>query len=491
MIRLPGPAFTAGLLLLLASVVSSCSNDAEERGFVVLGKDGFRIHGKPFFPMVVNYIASVRAVGDSLWIGPSPNYASFDPRSASRERHMAALRADMELIRELGFNTVRMVGFADQAFERDSLWFTVHNSADRDTLIQLEKDGSYERYLQAVSDMLDAVRAAGLRAILLTQVRPYRTINDDHFARIADRFANDTVIMAYDLFNEPLYFDRPERPKEEAHGILRHWRDLFDTHAPNQLYTLGLTGIRETFEFDPNMLGVDFISYHPYEYEPDQVRNELRWYHNNVDVPWIIGETAIPADNDSVPYEAQRSFAEKTLLQSRACGALGYSWWQFQDVEWGTFHADHMGVLNRDGVTRTASGAEVKGSVKPVAEAFKDFDPWADVGECLCLPNYLNYSSGKVCKVTGRLVDGDGNPINEGVILAWNEHWNTSHHTTSERDGRFELHAPFWLYHWMASGTRYSMDRGDCNPNGFRRGADGIPAYELGDIVLARLTFVE
>jgi Cellulase (glycosyl hydrolase family 5) len=469
----------------------ACSRKEGQRGFITLQDSTFMVNGRPFFPMAINYIAAVRAVGDSLWIGPSVNYASFDPDASSRARQRALLRSDMELIKEMGFNTVRIVGFSEQAFERDTLCFAARNAVGSDTLIQLETPGSCERYLDAVGEMLDAVRMAGLRAILLTQVRPDRTIDDAHFARIADRFVNDTVVLAYDLFNEPLYFDRPERPKSEAREILEHWRALFDAHAPNHLYTIGLTGIRETFEFDPNMLLVDFISYHPYEYEPDQVRNELRWYHNNVDVPWIIGETAIPADNDSVPYVEQRAFAEKTLLQSRACGAIGYSWWQYQDVKWGRFHADYMGVLNREGETRTSSGALVNGTVKPVAEVFKKFDPWANPGECICLPNYLNYSDGRVSKVTGRLVDPDGKPIPEGTIIAWNEEWNASYHTTSEADGRFELRAPLFLYHWMASATRHNMERGDCPPPAFTRGVDGIPAFELGDVVLERLGFAE
>jgi hypothetical protein len=125
--------------------------------------------------------------------------------------------------------------------------------------------------------------------------------------------------------------------------------------------------------------------------------------------------------------------------------------------------------------------------VKPVADAIREFDPWVDPGECLCLPNYLNYSEGRVCKVTGRLVDQGGRPISDGTIIAWNEFWTSSHHTTSTADGRFELRSPFWLFHWMVSATCFSMDRGDCDPNAFRRGADGIPAFEIGDVTLERL----
>ena len=478
---------------LLLALFSACGPSWSERGGVDLEASGFTMHGSPFFPMVLNYEVSIRAVGDSIWVGAGVHYASFDPSAIpDRESCRRQLRADMTLIAELGFNTVRLVGFSHMEHARDSIWLNAWSKRGGDTLIHLVDKGAYARYLSALDDMLAAVREAGLRAIMLTELRPDRPLTEDQFARIADHFVNDTVILAYDLFNEPLYFDRIERPKEEAFRILRHWRRVFDAHAPNQLYTLGLTGIRETFEFDPNMLGVDFISFHPYEYEPDQVRNELRWYHNNVDVPWIIGETAIPADDDSVPYTAQFEFAQRTLLQGRACGALGYSWWQYQDVRWGKFHSDLMGVLNREGTTTTTKEQlQVNGTIKPVAKAFQQFDPWTDAGECVCLPNSLNYSEGRVCKITGRLVDVRGQPINEGTVLGWNEHWTASYHTITGPDGRFELRGPEWLYHWMASATRYSMDRGDSDPNGCRRGADGIPAYELGDIVLERLTFVD
>ncbi|QQR88160.1 MAG: cellulase family glycosylhydrolase [Flavobacteriales bacterium] len=480
------------LLAALVFVVlfGGCGGTEPSHSFVGLDKNGFVAGGERFFPKAVNYIACLRTDGKEVWMAPSTSYASHVPGRMDLAADSLQLRADLQLIRDMGFNTVRVVGFAEQAFDSAAIMLRARDRSDSLVWLSIEDEQGREKYLGALTTLIGAVRAAGLRCILLTQVRPYTPATEHHFALVADHFVNDTVILAYDLFNEPLYFDRPERPKEEAWAILQRWRALFDEHAPNHLYTLGLTGIRETFEFDPNMLTVDFISYHPYEYEPDQVRNELRWYANNVDVPWIIGETAIPADNDSVPYADQEEFARKTLLQSRACGAIGYSWWQFQDVKWGRFHADYMGVLNREGVSVTSVGDTVFGTRKPVAGALKGFDPWTGAGECLCLPNYLNYSDGRVSKVSGRLVDEHGVPINEGTVIAWNEVWNESYHTTSGSDGRFELRAPIWLHHWMASASRYSMDRGDCDPNAMVRSADGVPGYELGDIRLDRLDFV-
>ncbi|MBK6776964.1 MAG: hypothetical protein IPG74_14380 [Flavobacteriales bacterium] len=119
------------------------------------------------------------------------------------------------------------------------------------------------------------------------------------------------------------------------------------------------------------MLLVDFISYHPYEYEPDQVRNELRWYHNTIEVPWIIGETAIPADNDSVPYAEQRAFAEEDLVTEPCVRRHRLFVVAVSRCEMGPVPRRLHGVLNRDSVTRTASGALVNGTVKPVAEAIE------------------------------------------------------------------------------------------------------------------------
>lgn len=474
------------IMILLAG----CGEGGGSHSFVGLDKNGFVAGGEEFFPKALNYIACLRTDGKHMWMAPSTGYASHVPGRMDRGTDSVQLYADLQLVRDMGFNTVRVVGFAEQAFDSAAILLRARDLADSLVWLPVEDGTGTDEYIGALTTLIGAVRAAGLRCILLTQLRPYAPATEHHFALVADHFVNDTTIMAYDLFNEPLYFDRPERPKEEACAILQRWRALFDEHAPNHLYTLGLTGLRETFEFDPNMLGVDFVSYHPYEYEPDQVRNELRWYSNNVDVPWIIGETAIPADNDSVPYAEQEEFARKTLLQSRACGAIGYSWWQFQDVKWGRFHADFMGVLDREGITPTSTGGVVRGTIKPVARAIGSFDPWADAGECLCLPNYLNYSDGRVSAITGRLVDERGAPINEGTIIAWNEVWNESYHTTSGPDGRFELRAPIWLHHWMASATRHGMDRGDCDPNGMVRDADGVPRFELGVIRLERVDFV-
>lgn len=483
LIGIPGP------LVLLLPLLAGCWKGPADDAFVRTGEKGFTVRGRDYYPLFVNYGLSTRSSGDSLWACPSFDYAIGKQHArANAASDLLSIKADMELIHDMGFNGVRLVGIGEVLGDDGDGQIRSQTVNQRDTLLPLSKERTQQQHMDAIANVLDMARQAGLRVVLTVYLRPGERATEEHFIRLADRFRTDTVIMAYDLFNEPLYFEKPENKKEVVDGICDGWRRLTKEHAPYQLTTIGLTGVREVFEWDPNRLRVDFVSYHPYEYEPDQVRNEMRWYHENMRVPWIIGETAIPADNDSVPYSLQKEFAQRTLERSRACGAWGYTWWQYKDVFWNYFHSDYMGVLNREGTTRTRkSGLIVQGTVKPVAEAFRSFDPHADPGPCTCLPNYFNYSGCRTSRLTGRLVDDDGDPIRSGMVIGWNEEWSHSYHTVTKDDGSFELDGCFYFHHWMASATGWSMVRGDCAPNGFIKDRQGLPTYYLGELTLDEL----
>ena len=129
----------------------------------------------------------------------------------------------------------------------------------------------------------------------------------------------------------------------------------------------------------------------------------------------------------------------------------------------------------------------VQGTVKPVAQAFRSFNPDAEPGECLCLKNYFNYSDCHTARLTGRLVDDDGNPVRSGLIIAWNETWSRSYHTVTKDDGGFELDGGFYFHHWMASATDHSMVRGECAPSGYIADTRNVPTYYLGELIIDRL----
>ena len=479
-------------LLLLVAVLAlrEWRIHTDRQHFVTVGESGFELEGRPFFPLAVNYILTKRLMHDSVWLGPSIDYPDSMLIPMTPTEDLEELRGHMELVREMGFNTVRLVGTSDVR-ERDGrpiMPFRSHYKEDR--WYALDTSDLRSRYLDGLEGVLDIIHEAGLKAIVHIGVMPLQPSTEEHFIQVAERFANDPTILAYDLFNEPLYFDTLWRDKSEVRAVSAHWRELMREHAPSQLWTIGLANLREVLEWDPTIIDADFFSFHPYEHEPLQVLNELYFYSRHCPKPWIVGETAIPADNDSIPYSEQRDFALNTLRQAMACGAWGYSWWQFKDVDWHRFHPNFLGVVSRHGATRTASGRSVHGSVKPIAEVFRSFDPSGPKATCECPANYFNWTPGNANRLIGRMLDEDGNGIDNGVIMAWSQWWDKLANTVTRSDGTFELVTDIPLAHWTMSAPGRIRIHGEVDrlvPDAVRGGL----THALGDTLLRRVLPVE
>ncbi len=483
--------FSSAAVLYLSFPVNS------KEHFVSIKDNKFRLNGKDFYPVAVNYLSGLYMdASGKMWPGPATSYDidTLHP-DYSEEGRLIALRADMELMKQMGFNSLRIVGIGEEMMDNDTARSTplsvyVRLQNGRDSSVYLTTKGAYEKYFDALQKLFSEANHAGLKVIFLVRVRPNVETTEQHLISMLSHFRNDSTILAYDLFNEPLYFDHKSRLKTEVDSIVRKWKKLMTMYAPNQLCTIGLEGIREIFEWDPNILDVDFISLHPYNFEPDQVMNETYWYGHYIKKPWILGETAIAADNDSVTYEAQKQFAHTTLKQVLDCGASGYSWWQYKDVEWHQFRSDFMGVVTRNGSTiqTTKSNLSVPGTLKPVAEEFMKFDPVAKKDSCICLNTYYNYSQGDKCRITGKLIDEDTQqPIKGGVVLAWTQYWDHSHHTITRDDGSFELLGTFPFYHWIATATLCSVVRNDISPDTAKIITDKIPTLNIGTLKVKKI----
>lgn len=448
----------------------------------------FYLDGKPFFPLAVNYMASTQFDGQTMWPLSAFDYHENQHETRNRNDAHRQLLAEFTLIRDLGFNAIRFVGIGEPSIDEkgDGHLEVFTRSLDGEGIsFDLRSDSALNIYFNALDDLFNTASEAGLQVVYLIRLRPQFTSTSNLLRQFCKRFKDHPALMAIDIYNEPLYFDQPEKTKEEIYPIVKHWRKIIRTYAPHKLVTIGLVGIREVFRWDPNILDVDFISYHPYEYEPEQVRNELYWYSKHTNKAWIVGETSIPSDNDSVPYTDQAAFAEKTIRQALACGASGYSWWQYKDVNWQKYHASYMGFLNRTGYTINSKGDTISGSLKPVAHEFKKaFQQWpADT--CLRLPNYANYSSSTAFRLSGKVTDEKGRGIEGAVVLAWNEFWSHSYHTVTQQDGRFELLGSFPFYHWIASAAGYTMVRGDVSPEEAVN-TDSIPTVNMPDFIIRR-----
>jgi len=489
------------LLILIGFVYLHKQNASDEstvivdkKNFVSIKNKNFIKNGEPFYPVTINYIVSMQTDRKDLWPCPTKSYSPFAEKfiGITKKDCEKELYADLYLIKEMGFNSVRIIGIGDEGVadeQTGSLYIRPSIGNEKDTTIILSNGAIYNQYFNALESFLSIMDSVGLKGILLTKVLIDVKSTEEHLKKLVSRFKNNTTLIGYDFFNEPLYFDEKPREKKDVHNAVKRWQSIVKKYSPYHLTTIGLEGIREVFKWDPNILDVDFISLHPYEYEPEQVRNEIFWYGKYIKKPWVIGETAIPADDDSVCYEDQRLFAKKTLEQAYHCGASGYSWWQYKDVNWQMFHADHLGLVNLKGETKTKNGLVVKGTPKETFYVFQSFTTKNNPPQneqCLCLENYYNYSKGKVCKIKGVLIDQNNNPIEGGVILGWNEHWTKSYHTISKKDGTFELLGDFEFYHWMASATEHSMVRGDFNPKEAPKEKD-ILTIDIGTLKLYKL----
>lgn len=458
--------------------------------FVRIEDNRFVINGQKEMLLTANYIVTFQSDGETIW--PS-SYQGYQHNKRftynNREGSLQKLAAELQMMADMGFNSVRVVQLIENVKAvpgSEDLHLRVYGPDGHGRDWALDSEERIQMFLGGVEDFNTLASEAGLSTILLARIRPDWPESAELFTRVLDAFKEDPRILAYDIYNEPLYFDSVRRMKPEVEAIADDWMRSFRKHDPNHLFTIGLAGIREVFRWDPNILDVDFISFHPYEYEPDQVRNELYWYSNYVDKPWVIGETSIPADNDSVPYSDQVDFAEKTLARACACGAAGYSWWQYKDVKWEKFHPSFMGLLGIDGDTANSKGESVLGHVKPVANVFAQFDAAAVKEHCQELANYYSYDNYQGSALTGRVVNEDGDPVQGAVVLGWNRFWQHSRHTVTQPDGTFELRGEFYFHHWMASATDHTMVRDDVRPNSARTGSDGIPRMHIGTLQISR-----
>ena len=480
------------LVFSLASALYFLISDETPEGFVSMKNDQFILNNEVFQPIVINYITSLQQDGKNLWVSSCKEYEKNAVHLPKVEQeYNENLFAEMTLIKDLGFNTVRIVGVGEPNIndKTEQLSLPSNNHNNNRTSILLNNDSTINVYLESISNALKIVDRAGLKAIFLIRIRPGIISTEYLLTKFCQKFKNNTTLMTIDIYNEPLYFDKPEKSKQEVFGIVNHWKQIIKTYAPNHLMTIGLAGMREVFRWDPNILDVDFISYHPYEYEPEQVRNEIYWYGKYTEKSWIIGETAIPADNDSITYEMQRLFAKNTLNQTFNCGGIGYSWWQYKDVDWHKYHANFMGLLTWNGETLNSKGKKVNGTLKPTASAFKNYVVSPDPSKCKCFKNYYNYSESKAFKLTGKILDEKNEPIEGAVVLAWNKNWSHSYHTVTKEDGSFELLGSYPFYHWMASATKYTTIRDDIDPQRAKN-IENYPTVDLKTLTVVPLPFL-
>ena len=406
-----------GCLLLL-----SCNNRKESivfyndslppitDGYVGLQDGHFILDGEYWFPNMLNYKAFI----DGDRVIPAPYYTGTD------------LREHFDTIASWGFNAVRVC-------------------------LDVMSEGDSTAKFEATRRMVQTADSAGLKVMLLIKT-PFEPYWQSYTKGLLRHLADLPALWAYDFFNEPLYFDpEPERDKMDAVRLASEWRHWVRTYAPHQLFTIATAEPIEVFEWDPSMLPTDFVEMHTYH--PLRVYSEMWWYSRYCGKPWMVGETGLPADNDSVPYQWQLAFMDQTFVRAKELGAAGYGWWEFQDHPDGVnFEAQYTGLRDANGKAKLATDwMRYRSNI------------CFGCGETQLFPvNYYNMLAYSNIRLTGTVIDETtGKPVEGAVIRGWNDDWSVGMNTYTDKEGRFTLYSNDYNVHFEISAPGMSREKFD------------------------------
>lgn len=380
-------------------------------GYVGLQDGHFVLDGEYWFPNMLNYKAFI----DGDRVIPAPYYTGTD------------LREHFDTIASWGFNAVRVC-------------------------LDVMGEGDSAAKFEATRRLVQTADSAGLKVMLLIKT-PFEPYWQSYTKGLLRHLADLPALWAYDFFNEPLYFDpEPNRDKMDAARLASEWRHWVRTYAPHQLFTIATAEPIEVFEWDPSMLPTDFVEMHTYH--PLRVYSEMWWYSRYCGKPWMVGETGLPADNDSVPWDWQWQFLYRTFERAKYLGAIGYGWWEFQDCPSGVnFEAKYTGLRDSTGKS------------KPAARVFTDglfcFSCYYTDDE-LRPVNYYNMLAYSNIRLTGRIVDkSTGKPVEGAVVRGWNDDWSVGMNTYTDSNGCFTLYSNDYNVHFEISAPGMSREKFD------------------------------
>ena len=274
-------------------------NDEFQTNFVYIEGNKFKLQGEDFFPIILNYVVDYQNDNGNFVVMPCIDYDSLGVIEAHGAENVAdQLRGHFQLISEMGFNTLRV---CIDRIKRDEKGYYYRAG---DTQFRINNQADEAAILKGLEQFVAIAQEKGLHLMLLIKSPAFSPTLEQFTIHLLQHFRNNPTVFAYDFLNEPLYFDPIDnRNKQDALKTVDKWKKIMTQYAPNQLFTIGFAEPTEVFVWDPTILPVDFVEIHTYN--PLRVPCEIYWYSHFVNKPWIIGETALPADGNNISYKEQ------------------------------------------------------------------------------------------------------------------------------------------------------------------------------------------
>ncbi len=454
------------LIFVLILTFLACKNKNDKyinKDFVYIENNHFIDDEKEFFPIMLNYIVNIRKINDEYVITSLKEYEKPQKLEGNtKDSALTVLKGHLTLLKELGFNSIRLVGFDRISLNNNIPQINTFTPEFK----KIKISENYDVIFECINQFVKIADELDLKIMFLLRGPIDNSELKDFTIALLEEFNDNPTIFAYDFFNEPLYFDNSDldygerhRTKKSAYKVVNKWRNLMDKYAPNQLMTIGFSEPLEVFEWDPSILPVDFVAFHTYH--PLRVPNEIYWYSKYVNKPWMIGETSLPADNDSISYFEQKQFLTEVYKKIVNCGGMGIGWWGFQDVSWGSFEHDYTSIMNRKGQTKTNDGKYfINGTLKPVAYEFAKLKDYKSNDDCKKMPNYYNILGYHNYVINGKIIDKkNGKPIEGAVIRGWTKWWKIGANTFSNEKGEFTLYSNKEFTHFEISAPGMSREK--------------------------------
>jgi hypothetical protein len=396
-------------------------------------------NGDDFYPVVCNYIVNYFFNKDTSDFFLSPQSDGWGYECDGATTCDTQFYHNFLQLKHMKFNSIRLFGanplYVDtlNGFRSGFRIDAFHNTTtipDPDPVRHFYLNSPYQtdsishKIFTLIDRMLVQANHAGLKVILVTGGAKYKfypkldtayyseflTALSHHIANHSPQEARN-ALMAYDLLNEPYSSDQTGWPWSDGHykkdvcNRVANWYNAVKPSDSCHLVTMGAGGVDDILEYDLSVMKLDFASPHLYPrkttYEPDSARftammnrvhGILYWIGKNCQMPFLIGETGFSAQENIQPDSGthedtseQRQYAEITLQQTRDCFGSGYSWWKYQNADWGSVYENNFGLLNDGFCTPRCYNLE-----KPVVKAFENFNASAPPNTCYPPTNYFD-----------------------------------------------------------------------------------------------------
>lgn len=315
-------------LLLIAVLFSACSSEQDttpvhtntpDRFIRVDGPDLVKPNGEKFFIQGINLgnwlnpegymflfsnVNSYRTINDAFSEMVGPDFTKWF-WTQFKENYIT--RDDIRYIKQTGMNSIRIPFHYKLFTDEDYMGLT----ADQDGFEMIDRvvEWCREEGLYVILDMHDAPGGQTGDNIDDSYGYPWLMESEESKAlfcsiwkEVANHYANDTLILGYDLLNEPIahyFLDGYAHLNDSLEPLYKRCTDSIRTVDTNHIILLGGAQWNSNFRIFNDSKFDDKLMYTCHRYWCDTLQNDIQDFVNfrdSVNLPMYMGETGENTD---------------------------------------------------------------------------------------------------------------------------------------------------------------------------------------------------